>query len=78
MTKDRIKSEIQGIADKYDFKINSEEALDRIATKMQHNVDNYGEMYCPCQSPRTEDTICPCRYMRKYMACRCGLFKRSE
>lgn len=30
--------------------------------------------YCPCQPSKTQDTICPCKYMRKYNTCRCGLY----
>lgn len=30
--------------------------------------------YCPCQPSKTKDTICPCKYMRKYSTCRCGLY----
>lgn len=30
--------------------------------------------YCPCQPSKTPDTLCPCKYMRKYNTCRCGLY----
>lgn len=30
--------------------------------------------YCPCQPSKTQDTLCPCKYMRKYNTCRCGLY----
>ena len=26
----------------------------------------------------SEDTICPCRYMREMKACRCGLYVRKD
>lgn len=35
--------------------------------------------YCPCQPNKNKDTICPCRYMRKFNTCRCGLYvKKTE
>lgn len=34
--------------------------------------------YCPCQPSKTHDTLCPCKYMRKYNTCRCGLYVKAE
>lgn len=34
--------------------------------------------YCPCQPTKTRDTVCPCRYMRKFNTCRCGLYVKIE
>lgn len=33
--------------------------------------------YCPCMPMKTKDTICPCKYMRKFKACRCGLYVKE-
>lgn len=48
--------------------------LDRMQVKFEAVVEKTGNMYCPCQIQQNEDTICPCKYMRNYSACRCGLF----
>lgn len=48
-----------------------------VQTKLLHNTFEFGVPYCPCQSQHTPDTICPCKYMRKAGACRCGLFVKE-
>lgn len=78
MTKENIKETLRLTADKYGYKIKSEERLDALADKFKKQKEAYGEMYCPCQTNRNEDTICPCRYMRKYSACRCGLYEEDK
>jgi ferredoxin-thioredoxin reductase catalytic subunit len=34
--------------------------------------------YCPCMPMKNDATKCPCRYMRKMKACRCGLYVRCD
>lgn len=46
--------------------------------KLGMNQVKYGAPYCPCLPSHTNDTICPCRYMREMKACRCGLYVRKE
>lgn len=68
------KNKLKEIAKINSYKIRDEKRLDILSDKFAGQVSMYGAMYCPCQSNRTEYTICPCRYMREYGACRCGLF----
>ena len=63
---------------KYGYKIKSDERLNVLAGKFKQQKEQYGEMYCPCQPNKTPETICPCRYMTKYGACRCGLYERDN
>lgn len=65
-------------AQKYGYKIKSEERLKVLAGKFKIQKEQYGEMYCPCQPNKTQDTICPCKYMRNYGACRCGLYEQVK
>lgn len=46
--------------------------------KLGMNQTRFGAPYCPCLPNHSEDTICPCRYMREMKACRCGLYVRKE
>lgn len=68
------KNVLKEIAKTNNFTIRSEERLDVLSDKFFYQVSTYGKLYCPCQTGRTEDTCCPCVYMRKHGACRCGLF----
>jgi ferredoxin-thioredoxin reductase catalytic subunit len=72
------KKELQSIADNHGYSVRSEERLDALSDKFLGQVVKYGRMYCPCQNVRNEDSICPCRYMRFYSVCRCGLFTKGE
>ena len=64
-------------AQKYGYKIKDEKRLEILAEKFKYQKEQYGEMYCPCQLDHTVDTICPCRYMRNYGACHCGLYEQA-
>lgn len=68
------KNKLKEIAKLKGYKIRDEKHLDVISDKFAGQVSMHGAMYCPCQPNRTEDTICPCKYMRVHGACRCGLF----
>lgn len=72
-----MKEKIQLIAKSNHLKIR-QERLAPMGLKFEQQVEQYGEMYCPCQLLRNEDTICPCKYMREQGACRCGLFQNKE
>ena len=48
------------------------EHVKKIQDKLVAN-DNY----CPCYPHKTEDTQCPCRYIRQYQSCRCGLYVKE-
>ena len=69
--------DIKGIALRSGYKIRPG-ALDRMVPKFRETIKKYGAMYCPCQSIQTNDTLCPCKYMREQGACRCGLFERDN
>jgi len=67
------------IAEKYGMKVNSdEERVTLVQGRLLANVMKYGRPYCPCMPIQTEDTVCPCRYMREKKACRCGLYQRKD
>lgn len=68
------KNKLKELAKDKGYKIRDDKRLDVLSDKFAGQVSMYGAMYCPCQSNRNEDTICPCRYMRVHGACRCGLF----
>ena len=72
-----VKKTILMIASKYGFDINKDR-LPIMEEKFKHQLDTYGEFYCPCQQQQNADTICPCKYMRNYGACRCGLYKEVK
>lgn len=72
-----IEKHIKDVAAKYGFDIN-EKRLPVMEEKLQHQLKTYGDLYCPCQMQRNEDTICPCKYLRNNRACRCGLFKEVQ
>lgn len=63
---------------KYGYRIKDRKRLDVLASKFEQQKEQYGDFYCPCQAKKDKDTICPCRYMREYNACRCGLYEVIE
>lgn len=65
-------------AEKYDYKIKDEKRLDVLAEKFAVMSEQHGDMYCPCQPNKTPDTVCPCKFMREYNACRCGLYEVKQ
>ncbi|PWM76704.1 MAG: hypothetical protein DBY32_11305 [Phascolarctobacterium sp.] len=72
------KNKIKAIAKEHGYKIRNEERADVLSDKFLAQVTQHGAMYCPCQPNRTPDTICPCKYMRVYGACRCGLYEEVK
>lgn len=70
----KVKQHLINTANKYGYDIN-QERLPMLVEAFRKQVEKYGDMYCPCQTKRDKDTVCPCKYMRKYNACRCGLYK---
>lgn len=61
-------------AAKYGMKVNPDTLhVVKILAKLAAN-----EGYCPCMPMKNPDTICPCKYMRKLKACRCGLYVRCD
>ena len=68
------KQKLEEIAFNHEYTIRSEERLNALSDKFFTQVTQHGDMYCPCQTGTTKDTICPCKYMRNYGACRCGLY----
>lgn len=62
------------IAVRFGMKVNTDtEHVREILDKLKKN-----DGYCPCMPTKIKDTICPCRYMRKFKACRCGLYMRCD
>ena len=67
--------EPERIAAAYDVKVNpNSEHVVSILTKLGSNQVQFGAPYCPCQAKHTDDTICPCKYLRQHKACRCGMY----
>lgn len=65
-------------AHKFGMKVNPKTyRVASVLEKLGNNQVKYGAPYCPCLPHHTEDTICPCRYMREMKACRCGLYVRK-
>lgn len=65
---------LEEMANTYDMKVNPNHShVNKIMDKLATNKG-----YCPCLPTKTEDTICPCKYMRELRACRCGLYVRKE
>lgn len=61
---------IDEIADRYDMLINNNDCVkENVLQKLKKTGG-----YCPCFPQHTEDTICPCKYMRTLHVCRCGLY----
>ena len=71
-----IQEIIRSTAKVYNYEI-IEGAEERMIPRFLEQKEKYGLMYCPCQAVRNADTLCPCKFMRKYNACRCGLFKQG-
>ena len=66
-------------AEKYGMKVNPKTYnVCSVLEKLGNNQTKYGAPYCPCLPTHSEDTICPCRYMREMKACRCGLYVRKD
>ena len=61
---------VKQTANKYGMKVNPDSS--HVFTIIEKIYENDG--YCPCMPMKTNDTKCPCKYMRKLKACRCGLY----
>lgn len=73
----KVKEHLINTATKYGYEINKDR-LPVLVEKFRKQVECFGKMFCPCQQQQNADTICPCKYMRKYGACRCGLYKEIK
>ena len=72
-----ITNKLKEIAADHNYTIQYQERLEALVPKFEAQVAKYGDMYCPCQNVRNDNSVCPCRYMRVYGACKCGLFKEG-
>ena len=60
---------LEKMANHYDYEISDNDtAVNRILDKL-----NERDGHCPCGG-MTNDFICPCKMMREYGKCKCGLF----
>lgn len=73
----KVKQHLINTANKYGYEINKDR-LPVLVESFRKQVAKYGDMYCPCQNIQNQDTVCPCKYMRKYSTCRCGLYKELK
>lgn len=65
-------------AERFGMKVNPKAYhVASVLEKLGTNQTKYGAPYCPCLPSHNEDTICPCSFMRKMKACRCGLYIRK-
>lgn len=79
MTKELEKAfDIKRNAVKYGMEVNPDDnRVEFVLDKLSKINDRYGLPYCPCLSPHSDNTICPCKNMREHQACRCGLYIRK-
>lgn len=62
-------------AEEYGMQVNPDSyRVAEVLEKLGKNHQKYGAPYCPCMPTQEEDTICPCKYMRKFNVCRCGMY----
>lgn len=59
-------------------KVVNENRRAAMSLKLKRMEDEFGEPFCPCHNQQTEDTICPCKYLRNYDSCRCGLYVNQQ
>lgn len=71
----RIKDALKDIAATHGYTIKNTDRLDALSDKFDYQISKHGRMYCPCQPNVSADTICPCKFMREYKACKCGLYE---
>lgn len=76
--KDVVRNHIQDTCIERGYDVRSPEDVQRMTNKFVVMLEKHGDMYCPCHVSQNADTLCPCKYMREYGACRCGLFKKVE
>lgn len=71
---------LENIANKYNMVVNPDiNRVNIVLDKIAKIKEKEGIGYCPCFPQHNQDTICPCKYMRKMNVCRCGLYKpRSD
>jgi ferredoxin-thioredoxin reductase catalytic subunit len=69
----------EATARRFDMRPNPERThVIAMLEKLHDSHMRFGAPYCPCHSTHTQDTVCPCKYMREKKACRCGLYLRKE
>ena len=63
------------IASKFGMKLNpNTDRVNIVLNKLDVIQKETGIRYCPCMPNRSNDTICPCKFMREKKVCRCGLY----
>ena len=77
INKKTVESYLRDTAKTNGYTIN-EQRLPVMIDKFAQQVEKTWQMYCPCQPNQTSDTICPCKYMKKHNACRCGLYVKES
>ena len=61
---------LEKVAEEHGFTVTDNEfRISNILRKL-----NEKDGYCPCGG-KTEDFLCPCKMMRQYGACKCGLYQ---
>ena len=60
--------------DKYNLILNPNE---KVVNGIRYRLSKNGN-HCPCVSPMTNDTICPCKTMRETGNCCCRLYIKKE
>lgn len=70
---------LEKIAEQYNMKVNpNKERVEIVLDKIAKIKEQTGIGYCPCIPKQTEDSICPCKFMRTKQVCRCGLYIPKE
>lgn len=78
MSKDDVVNHIQDTCIELGYTVRSPQDVARMIPKFEAVIEKYGNIYCPCMNVQNSDTVCPCRHMRDFGACRCGLFIKGE
>jgi ferredoxin-thioredoxin reductase catalytic subunit len=50
---------------------------EKVVNSIRERLSKNGN-HCPCVSPMTNDTICPCKAMRETGNCCCRLYVKKE
>jgi len=88
-TVEDVKIYVDRIAERYTWKLNSnEEMLNYLLVGLAENFNRLGYYNCPCRDSQEDtrldqDIICPCLYAREadvkeYGHCYCALFFRND
>jgi ferredoxin-thioredoxin reductase catalytic subunit len=79
----KLRKEYEKFAEEHGLKLNpNEQIVEAILRALIMNEKQFGKKYCPCRIEKTDDTVCPCKYLfediEKYGHCHCNLFVKKD